>query len=178
MDHRSIVEVCGMLGCVGPAYFNAAALAKDPVERMKYVMIASMAFIGPCHTFDKPLNPILGETYQGELPDGAQIYVEQVSHRPPISYMLMDGPEQLYRYSGYSTFSAKAHLNSIKLKVTGHKTISFLSDGSSITWNNQSDAFNNTFLGTLNHQIIGKIEFEDKKNGITAWYEIGNVKKK
>lgn len=109
-----------------------------------------MAFIGPCHTFDKPLNPILGETYEGELPDGAQVYVEQVSHRPPISYLLIDGPQNLYRYNGYSTFSAKAWLNSIKLKVTGHKTISF-KDGSSITWNNQSDAFNNTFLGTLNH---------------------------
>jgi hypothetical protein len=38
--------------------------------------------------------------------------------------------------------------------------------------------FNNTFIGTLNHQIIGKVEFNDEQHGITAWYEIGNIKKK
>lgn len=63
MDHKSVVEIVASLACVGPGYLNAAALAKDPVERMKCVMIASIAFIGNCHHWDKPLNPILGETY-------------------------------------------------------------------------------------------------------------------
>ncbi len=54
----------------------AAALAEDPVERMKYVMLCSVAFIGNCHSFDKPLNPILGETYEGSLPDGSHVYME------------------------------------------------------------------------------------------------------
>ena len=76
MDHKSVVELVASIGCVGPAYLNAAALSKDPIERMKYVMVASVAFIGPTHTFDKPLNPILGETYQGELPDGSKVYME------------------------------------------------------------------------------------------------------
>lgn len=60
-----MVELVASIGCVGPAYLNASALTKDPIERMKYVMVASVAFIGNLHTFDKPLNPILGETYQG-----------------------------------------------------------------------------------------------------------------
>lgn len=38
--------------------------------------------------------------------------------------------------------------------------------------------FNNMFMGTLNHQIIGKVEFTDEENGISGWYEMGNVKKK
>jgi hypothetical protein len=177
MDHKSVVEVVASLACVGPAYLNAAALAKDPVERMKYVMIASIAFIGNSHHWDKPLNPILGETFQGLLPDGGQVFMEQVSHRPPISYMLLEGPNQLYRFSGYSTFSAKAWLNSIKLKVQGLKTNTF-KDGGKITYNNQSDMFNNTFMGTFNHQIIGKVEFTDEQNGLVGWYEMGNVNKK
>lgn len=61
--------------------------------------------------------------------------MEQVSHRPPISYMLHEGPEELYRFSGYSTFSAKAWLNSIKLKVVGQKVITFR-DGGEIKFNN------------------------------------------
>ena len=48
---------------VFPFYLTAAAKATDPVERMKYVIASSVAFIYPTHHFDKPLNPILGETY-------------------------------------------------------------------------------------------------------------------
>jgi len=36
----------------------------NPLERMKLVMTQSLSFIYPTHCFDKPLNPILGETYQ------------------------------------------------------------------------------------------------------------------
>jgi len=59
---------------------------------MKHVIVGSISYIYPCHTFEKPLNPILGETYQASLPDGTKIYVEQICHKPPISYVLIDGP--------------------------------------------------------------------------------------
>ena len=38
----------------------------------------------------KPFNPILGETYQGII-DGCPVYMEQISHHPPISSLLMIG---------------------------------------------------------------------------------------
>ena len=38
--------------------------------------------------------------------------------------------------------------------------------------------FSNVFIGTLNHQIIGKVEFRDDQNGLVGSYELGNVKKK
>jgi len=116
------------------SFFNAAALTDDPVERMKHIMAASIAPLYPCHTWNKPLNPLLGETYQTTLPDGSTIFVEQVSHHPPISYLLMEGPDGLYRFQGYSTFSVRAYINSISLEVTGYKKITF-KDGSSITYN-------------------------------------------
>jgi hypothetical protein len=33
---------------------------------------------------EKPFNPILGETFQGWI-DGCPMYLEQISHHPPIS---------------------------------------------------------------------------------------------
>ena len=33
-------------------------------------------------------------------------------------------------------------------------------------------------MGTLGHQLTGKIEFKDPKNNLYGWYELGNIKKK
>jgi hypothetical protein len=46
-----------------PVFLNAAALTENPLERMKFVMCNTLSYIYPTHFFDKPLNPILGETY-------------------------------------------------------------------------------------------------------------------
>lgn len=117
-------------------YLNAAAIASDPVERMKNIVVASFAFLYSCHTWDKPLNPVLGETYQASLPDGTKIFLEQVCHKPPISYVLFEGPPHApYQWSGYTSLSVKAYFNSINLTVGGHKIIKF-SDGSDIIYNN------------------------------------------
>lgn len=40
----------------------------------------------------KPFNPILGETFQAVLSDGSEIFLEQISHHPPISAYQLDGP--------------------------------------------------------------------------------------
>jgi len=44
-------------------YLNKAASISDPVERFKLVMASSIAFYYPSIMYDKPLNPVLGETY-------------------------------------------------------------------------------------------------------------------
>ena len=71
------------------------------------------------------LNPIIGETLQGSYPDGTQIYCEQVSHHPPISYFLCVGPKSKYRYYGCYNFSAHAGLNSMELVNKGYKVYEF-----------------------------------------------------
>ena len=78
------------------------------------------------------------------------IYVEQVCHHPPISYMLLEGPNNSYRFYGYSIFAIKAYLNSINLEISGHKVAEF-ADGSRIVFNNQQDTFGNTLIGTCHH---------------------------
>jgi len=76
MSHQSILYLIATMGIHSPIYMNAAAAATDPVERMKFVMTTSLSFVQPCHIFDKPLNPILGETYQGRYPDGSKVFME------------------------------------------------------------------------------------------------------
>ena len=89
MSPDSILQVIASV--TGPMIFwlNSAVRATDPVERMKFTIVASLAYYYPCHTWDKPLNPVLGETYQATLDDGTCVYLEQVCHKPPISYLLV-----------------------------------------------------------------------------------------
>jgi hypothetical protein len=121
MAPTSILQVYSRVTGPMARFFRAASLTDDPVERMKLVMSASISFLEPCHTWAKPLNPVLGETYQAFLADGSELSVEQVTHHPPCSYLLLDGPENSYRYYGFSTFSVRAHINSISLEVAGKK---------------------------------------------------------
>lgn len=44
--------------------------------------------------------------------------------------------------------------------------------------NNSSDQFNNIFIGTLGHQLTGKLEFWDEQNELYGFFEMGIVKKK
>ena len=96
MSHKSILENIASITCIFPTYFSAAGYATDPVERMKFVMIGSIAALHPTHHFDKPLNPVLGETFQAKLIDGTEVFLEQTCHHPPISSILVDGPENIY----------------------------------------------------------------------------------
>lgn len=54
-----------------------------------------------------------------------------MSHHPPVSYIIIEGPNNSYRFSGYLEFSLKASLNSMKLEVKGLRTVTF-KDGTKI----------------------------------------------
>lgn len=63
MAPQSILQVISNMGTICPYYFRQAALNNNnPVERMKFVIVATIAFLEPTHHWDKPLNPIIGET--------------------------------------------------------------------------------------------------------------------
>lgn len=150
MCAQSMLDSMATMAVTYPYYLNKAAFARDPVERLKFVMVSSMSFLLPAHQFEKPLNPVLGETIQRQLDDGTECYFEQTCHHPPVSSFLFYGPGHCYTLSGWSSFSAKAWMNSAQLTVSGHKKITFL-DGTTITYNSQGDNFNSILMGTINH---------------------------
>ena len=92
---------------------------------MKLVVTSCISSFIIANTFYKPLNPILGETLEGQYVDGTKLYAEQICHHPPISYTYIVGRNNLYKAFGYSTFKASAGLNSLKVINTGKKTIRF-----------------------------------------------------
>ena len=76
MSPKTILYAVSQCSIYTPIYLTAAALSTDPIERMKHVITVSLNYIYKAHFFDKPLNPILGETYQARLEDGSEIFLE------------------------------------------------------------------------------------------------------
>ena len=89
---------------------NKAAQTSDPVERMKLVMSANLSWNVYNTIFLKPLNPILGETYQCYGQDGTKIYLEQTAHHPPTSHFIAEGPNTAWKMQGYLEYEIYAGL--------------------------------------------------------------------
>ena len=58
-----------------PIYLHLASKTIDPLERFKFVVIACLTGYYRTSSFIKPLNPILGETYQLEFEDGSKVFL-------------------------------------------------------------------------------------------------------
>ena len=57
-------------------YLNRASMIEDRIERMRLLMSASVSYFYNEKIWEKPLNPLLGETYQARGQDGAFIFME------------------------------------------------------------------------------------------------------
>lgn len=114
-------------------YLTKAAETSDPIERLKLVITSYLAgnHISPSDCQCRaPLNPILGETVQRVLPDGSKFYGEQTSHHPPITNFLLEGPNNLYRFSGFFEYKAwLSGLNSLGGSRIGKQIFSFNDGG-------------------------------------------------
>ena len=173
----STLELMPTLQSTMCIYLNKAAAIDDPVERMKLLMTHNMSFFYKEKIFEKPLNPILGETFQALGQDGAKIYMEQTSHHPPRSHFYIDGPDGNYRLTGWSQHSIKMSLTTANLVAQGSKVVTF-KDGQTITFNNTGDCIFNIFMGNMGHQLTGKITFTDEANEIVGHYAPGTYRMK
>jgi len=64
MCSLSFLEVMATMASSFAIYFNKAAETSDPVERMKYTIVGTLGYFYFEKIFEKPLNPVLGETYE------------------------------------------------------------------------------------------------------------------
>ena len=121
----SILEIMPESQSCSPLLLNFAASISDPIERLRLVMVNSIAFFYPSKICEKPLNPILGETYQAFGQDGSSVFMEQTSHHPPTTHIYVDGPNKSYTFHGWSTYEVTPYPNSIVLTAPGWKEVRF-----------------------------------------------------
>ena len=160
-----------------PLYMNLAYESNDPLQQMKYTIVACFSSWYKSNVFLKPLNPILGETYEMLWEDGSHEYVEQTCHHPPRSHFLIIGNNNKWTYSGYYDYISNGWFNSFKLTNSGSRIAEFKNTGSKIQFNYPVDNFGNTFWGTMRQESIGEITFKDLVNDYKAVIKMGPDRK-
>ncbi len=107
-----------------PSFVERILATKDPVERLKHFLSMKIADMHITLVQRKPLNPVLGETYQGYLGDEKyKVYCEQIEHHPPISSMMIACPAlSLYVTQDYE---ARTYPNTLKVKYVGTERVHF-----------------------------------------------------
>mmetsp|Transcript_35594 Transcript_35594/g.79082 ORF Transcript_35594/g.79082 Transcript_35594/m.79082 type:complete len:531 (+) Transcript_35594:289-1881(+) len=164
---------------VYPRYLSQAAVAVNPLERMKFVMTWFVA--GLHHGFEKwkkPFNPILGETWEATLPDGSSMFMEQISHHPPVSAFHLEGPGNKYRFVGLSqpNVSLVVKHNGFKTVAKGLRYLEF-ADGTRIDIQYPAYVIRGVvYSNRPRAEVEGKAVFEDPKNGLKGIVKFGPVK--
>lgn len=173
-EKRSTVERICDLWCTAPIFLRKAATEamNDPLERMKYVITFVVSGMHQVASQRKPFNPIIGETYEGIWPDGSRIYVEHISHHPPISSFLVENSDNLFIFEGSYEYTARVTDlgNSVTGRQIGKNRVRF-TDGSYVEWEYPVMKISGLLFGKRTTQWVGSFEFIDKKNQLKAKLE-------
>eukprot|EP01107_Rhizomastix_libera_P007584 TRINITY_DN22605_c0_g1_i1.p1 TRINITY_DN22605_c0_g1~~TRINITY_DN22605_c0_g1_i1.p1 ORF type:complete len:505 (+),score=165.49 TRINITY_DN22605_c0_g1_i1:22-1515(+) len=121
------------------------------IERLACVSLFVISGLSNCQRYLKPLNPLLGETFEYVDPRGFKFFAEQISHHPPISASHCESKE--------FTFWQQAH---VKTKFMGNTLELYPNSKASLFFHESGDFFSFTPpLSKLHNLIIGStwIEF-------------------
>lgn len=164
----SMVERICDFWAFAPVYLPKAAQTKKPVERMKLAITYGVAGLYVSASSRKPFNPILGETFEGFLDENTHIFVEHISHHPPISSFYVTNPS----FKLYGTYELCGSLNGNSLNVypdgLGH--IEF-PDGEKISYSMPICEISGMLFGNKNIYYKGIMRFIDTKNSLKAIIE-------
>ena len=134
---------------------------------MKLVVAFVFSSIYMCTSQDKPFNPLLGETLQGQFHDGTKFYCEHTSHHPPITNFLIEDVDGLYTMSGYYEITGKMEFNTLISGLRGPNDLRF-KDGHHIRFGYPSYRLGGTVMGERSVELIGSCTFEDLTNNRKA----------
>ena len=100
-EPRSMLERYTDWFAFAPDLLGKAGTCQDKNEAFKYVIVFALSALFRSSEQLKPLNPMLGETYECEWEDGTKFYLEHTNHTPPISHIYIKSSKNLYVVSGY-----------------------------------------------------------------------------
>ena len=164
-EPRSSLERMIDLWRFAPTYLEQAAYSNQPLERLQYIITFAISGLYlSCHQL-KPFNPLLGETLQGYLDDDTQIFIEHISHHPPIAAFLLT--HKLFKMHGHYEFRMKLTPSQMKGQEIGPTWIEF-TDNTRILFRYPKILLGSPVSGERTWNHSGSMIFEDKKNKLMA----------
>ena len=119
-----------------------------------------------------PFNPILGETYQASMDNGAKIYYEQTEHHPPTFNFSLYGPNNHFQINGYGTITANLDgMNTITGGRAGKNILKF-DDGTIVSYKELLTRIDGVVMGERVYNYYGDMIIKDYKNKVECIYTL------
>ena len=181
-EPRSMLERYTDWFAFAPDLLAKAGTCTDKIEAFKYVVTFSLSALFRSSEQLKPLNPMLGETYQCEWKDGTKFYLEHTNHTPPISHFYIKSSQDLFIVSGYIQMEMggimKAMFKNAMLMVPKGKITVYLPKlKQTINYQFPKITMGGAIWGQRHVYFSDHMKFEDTENNLKAIIAFGNARK-
>ena len=175
-DKRTLLQVLAYEFKETPFILNKIGFLKEPVEKLRFMtsFFISQIYLSPLRI--KPINPLLGETYQVKI-GNLNCYFEQTSTDPPTTNIYCYDSDKLYKIYGYISIYTRTGINNCKVFKLGNLYIEYY-DGQTykiyypsyyiggITLGKTSfNVRNCSLVIDITNRLISFIDFGDKNKG-------------
>jgi hypothetical protein len=162
-----------------PDLLEKAAKCEDNLETFKNVILFSLSALFRSTEQLKPLNPLLGETYQCEWEDGSKFYIEHISHNPPISSIYITSGKNLFVVSGYIHMELGGILkamfkNAMLMMPKGKMTVYFPEKKQTVSFQFPKINLGGAIWGQRYIYFYDHMKFEDTDNNLKAVIAFAN----
>ncbi|KAL0490048.1 oxysterol-binding protein [Acrasis kona] len=148
-------------------YLPIAAKTDDPILRLALVISFGISGLHQTCIAKKPFNPILGETFEAVYTiDNTELFVEQISHHPPITTWEMKG--EGYSFTGQAGYQANIRANALKASQLGPNIIRLPKYDTTIIYEQPIVWLKNVMFGSRVMEYYGNMKFEDRASGLTC----------
>ncbi|KAK8886369.1 hypothetical protein M9Y10_041832 [Tritrichomonas musculus] len=175
-EPRTFIErATDMFSFLVTDYIDKALSQNNPVDRLAYL---SAGIIAGFHLYlqqKKPWNPLLGETYVGEWPNGTRMYGEQTSHHPPVSNMQIIPVNGEWKINAQFNFGIDTGVTKVVILQHGITKLE-LNDGTVIEWEFPNIAVTGILKGDRVVKINGPFIMHDLKNKLDVYLAISPSK--
>ena len=148
-DKRTLLQVFAYELREAPFILNKVYYIQDPIEKLKTMtsFLISQLYLSVLRI--KPLDPLLGETYQVKIAN-LYCYFEQTKINPPTTNFYCFDSDNYYKIYGYISIATKLGINNLKVIKFGNIYIDF------ITGNKYKIYYPSYYIGGI---TIGKRTF-------------------
>ena len=171
-EPRTMLERITDWFAFAPLILKNAGTINNKVEAFKQVICFALSALFRSTQQLKPFNPMLGETYQCFWEDGTKMYLEHISHIPPISqFYIKDYNSNLFTLSGYFDMQMGGMLkalvtNTMAIIPKGRITVYLPINKQTICYQFPKITLGGAIFGQRYILFDGHMKFEDRENNL------------